>query len=459
MGNHKQQSKSYENVIPLVLNASLYYNKAIDAAERNNYTKALRFFTRAVEIEPDNPVNHCNVAGILSEMGRFEESNHILRYILDNIAPNLHECYFYLANNYAYLNQFEEAERNAVRYLHYAPDGVYAEDTEELLEHLSYELGRSTHIEEDHHQFAKGEFNDRARRLLEQGKFSEATKVLKETIAKYPDFLPARNNLALTYYYSGKMDEAISEAYRVLDQEENNLHALCNLAIFFKEMGEVQRLKDILSGLTKLYPMHSENVYKLATTLGILGEHEACYRLFLTLYKDHGMNTPSLIHQIAVAAYNIDDINEAERWWRKLGSFEGAEEIGHYFLEQLQKGSLGPQPLSYRYPAQPVPPTDSPDAEHKLLSIIRGIMMLLRRNWRDEYVHFLPEAESRLSSLTQIPVSRLEKVRKLEALAAAVEYTVLSEIVRVSKKEIAERYAISLSTLNRYLEEYPCSRG
>ncbi len=455
MGKQKKKTKRNGNVIPLVLNASLYYNKAIEAAERNNPAKALRFFTRAVEIEPDNPTNHCNVAGILSEMGRFEESNHILRYVLDNIAPHLHECYFYMANNYAYLEQFEEAERYAVRYLHYAADGIYAEDTEELLEHLSYELGRPPSSIEDQQELRKADLNDRARRLLEQGKFNEAAKVLKETITKYPDFLPARNNLALTYYYSGKLAEAIAEANRVLEQEENNLHALCNLALFFKELGEEEQLAVIVNGLSKLYPMHSENVYKLATTLGILGEHEACYRLFYALYKDHGMNTPSLVHQIAVAAYNIEEYAEAENWWNKLGTFEGAEEVSRYYLDLLKGSHLEKKPLSYRYPTQ-LPHTL--DSDHKLLSIMRGIMILMRRYWREEYAHFLPEAENRLSVLAQQPLARLEKVRKLEGLAAAVEYTVLSEIVRVSKKEIAKRYNISLSTLNRYIEEYPCSR-
>lgn len=352
MGRQKKQIQSRGNVIPLVLNASFYYSKAMQAAEGNNLKKALRFFTRAAQIEPDNPVNHCNIAGILSEMGRFEESNQLLRHVLDQVDSTLYECYFYLANNYAYLNQFEEAERNAVRYLHYAPDGIYAEDTEELLEHLAEELGRATIRYEDGAQFYKTEQNERARRFLEQGKITEATQILQETIEHYPEFLAARNNLALTYYYAGDMTAAIQEAKNVLEQEENNLHALCNLALFYKELGELERVEFMLSGLVKLYPLHSENVYKLATTLGILGKHEACYRLFTTLYKDHGFTTPAVVHQIAVAAYNIRDDASAAQWWQRLGTYEGAEEISHYHLSLLQIMKEDRKPLSYRYPSE-----------------------------------------------------------------------------------------------------------
>lgn len=458
MNNQKKKVNRKSNVIPLVLNASFYHTKAMEAAERNNFTKALRFFTRAVEIEPDNPVHHCNVSGMLAELGRYEESNHILHYVLNNVAPNMYDCYFYMANNYAYLHQFEEAERMAVRYLRYDPDGFYVEDAEELLEHISYELGRQTREldEEDYEQIDMSERNDRARQLLEQGKLNEATKVLKDTIVKYPDFLPARNNLALTYYYSGKMSEAMREVEQVLDREEHNMHALCNLALFLKELGEEERLAEILDGLTKLYPMHSENIYKLATTLGILGKHDVCYRLFLSLYRDHGIHTPSLVHQIAVAAYNKNDSAEAELWWQKLSTFEGAYDISRYYLDMLKQRTGDKEPLSYRYPTRMI---HILDAEQKLLTILRKIIVLLRKNWREEYAHFLPEAENRLSCLAEQPLSRLQKVRKLEALAAVIEYSVLSEIVHVSKKEIAERYKISLSTFNRYIDEYPCHRS
>ena len=50
----------------------------------------------------------------------------------------------------------------------------------------------------------------------------------------YPDYLAARNNLALAYYYMGLFSKAKETIGEVLEQEPGNLHALCNLAIFYQ---------------------------------------------------------------------------------------------------------------------------------------------------------------------------------------------------------------------------------
>lgn len=438
-------------VIPLNLDASLYYEKAVEAMERNDLSRALRYFTRVAEIESDNPINHCNVAGVLSEMGKFEESNEILRYILDYIAPHLYECYFYMANNYAYLQQFEEAERNAIRYLHYAPNGMYAEDTRLLLEQLHYEMGSSSLSEEfhDEDEFRCSEYNERARRLLEHGKFHEAIKLLQHAITQFPESMPLYNNLALTYFYAGQLEDALETIDLVLLQDPNNLHALCNLALFYKQMGEKEQLARIVQGLVRLYPLHTENVHKLATTLSILNEHEACYRLFITLYKHHGMNTPSVVHQIAVAAYNLKLYKAAERWWRKLATFTEGEEWSKKCLELLMAPAT--EPLSYRYPPQGV---SNSEFEPRYLQLLQQVLSILQQNWKSCYAPFLKDAEERMAKLLTVPKELLATVRKAEALAALLEYVVLTEIIDVSKSEIAKRYGISVTTLNRYVEDF-----
>lgn len=454
MGKQNKRKKN-DNIIPLVLDASFYHSKAMEAADKTDFLRALRYFKRALDLEPDNAVHHCNVAGMLAELGQYEQSNDMLQHVIDAIDPQFYDCYFYMANNYAYMYEFEEAERQALRYLQYDPNGIYAEDVDVLLESLSYELGRPTQqpSEGTAMQVEKSEQNDRARALLEQGKFAEAAKVLKAIIKKHPDFLPAHNNLALTYYYSGKLVDAIAVVERVLEQEENNLHALCNLAIFLKEVGDLERLAPILQGLTKLYPMHSENVYKLATTLGILGEHDASYRLFLSLYKDHGVSTPSLIHQIAVAAYNNNDYGQAKHWWQKLEKTDSHNDISRFYLDLLLSDEKQRPTLSYRYPTEEQVQAPTPDPQYSLL--MRDVLLLMQSKWREEYEDFLPEGERRLALLTQVPLAQLQKVRKLEVLAALVEYSVLSDYYTVSKQELASRYGITLVMLYRYLKQYP----
>lgn len=123
--HHLRAEDLQHKVIPIHMDANFFFERAVRSLDRLHYEKALKYFRKAVEYEPENPVNHCNVAGILSEMGDFEGSNAILSDILEHVDASMTECYFYMANNYANLEQFEEAERVLLQYLEEDPVGQF----------------------------------------------------------------------------------------------------------------------------------------------------------------------------------------------------------------------------------------------------------------------------------------------------------------------------------------------
>lgn len=338
-------------VIPMRLDATFFFERAVQSLDRYHYDKALKYFRRAVEYEPENPVNHCNMAGILSEMGRYEESNMILHSVLDRIDPAMTECYYYLANNYANLEQYEQAEEALVRYLENDPDGHFLDEADELLDLLGYELNRPAKI-----STIKSKENlyahDRARELLEAGRFAEAVRILEEIVERKPDFLAARNNLGLAYYYMGLFDKSVQTISEVLELEPGNLHALCNLAIFYQHANREEELGRLLERLHKTVPLHPEHVFKLATTLGILGEHRDAYRHFRRLLRTGELSgEPSLHHFVAVAASNLGLYDVAERSWRQAARLDPDSEVPGYYLLKLEKIRSGEEkpPVHYHY--------------------------------------------------------------------------------------------------------------
>lgn len=58
-----------DNVISMRLDAAFFYERGVKFLERNQLRKAEQAFRKTIEYEPDNPVNHCNLAGVLSELG------------------------------------------------------------------------------------------------------------------------------------------------------------------------------------------------------------------------------------------------------------------------------------------------------------------------------------------------------------------------------------------------------
>lgn len=339
------------NIIPMKMDATFFFEKAVQSLDRYHYDKALKYFKRAAEYEPENPVNHCNLAGLLSEMGNYEESNRILQNVLDQVDPSMTECYFYMANNFANMENYESAEKAIVHYLENDPNGQFLEESEEMIELLSYELDRKTELTTI--KSREGLFeHDRARSLLEEGKFAEAVRIMEKIIKKNPDFMAARNNLALAYYYMGHFDKSVDMIKQVLEMEPGNLHALCNLAIFYQHFGDKEKLGELLQLLRKLYPFHQDHVFKLATTMGILSEHETAFHLFKRLLKTgEAGNDPCLFHYTAVAAYHIKRYDEAERQWRQAEKFDPGSEIPKFYLNLLRKYRQDPvkPSVSYHY--------------------------------------------------------------------------------------------------------------
>ncbi|MWC30858.1 tetratricopeptide repeat protein [Paenibacillus sp. MMS18-CY102] len=338
-------------IIPVQWDATYFFERAVRSLDRYHYDKALKNFKRAAHFEPENPVNHCNMAGILSELGNYEESNKILKWIVDELDPTMTECHFYMANNYANMEMYEAAEDSLVQYLEEDDEGHFIDEAEEMMELLTFELARPTK-QANIKSLGGMREHDQARVLLEEGKFAQAVKLLEDIVEQHPEFSAARNNLALAFYYMGQFDKAMQTILKVLELDEGNLHALCNLAIFYQHGGEREKLANMLGLLRKTYPFHQEHAFKLATTLGILGDHEGAYRHFSRLIRTSGNVDGSLCHYAAVAACQTGRYAEAEKLWQQGKAVDPQSEVAPYYLDYLAevkaKGQQ-PAPVSYHY--------------------------------------------------------------------------------------------------------------
>ncbi|GJM80668.1 hypothetical protein HMSSN139_31640 [Paenibacillus sp. HMSSN-139] len=354
MNEKKRPAKTKRGkVLPISMDAGFFFERAVSSLDRYRYDKALKYFRKAVEYEPGNPVNHCNMAGILSEMGDYEASNEVLNTVLTEIDPSMTECYFYMANNYANMDQFEAAEEALIHYLEQDEHGQFLSEAEEMIDLLQYELDRPTQLKSIKSRHGVYE-HDQARALLEEGKFAQAVKMLEELVRNRPDFLAARNNLALGYYYLGLFRKAMDTVGEVLAQDPGNLHGLCNLAIFYQHEGNDEALEELAGRLENIVPFHQEHVFKLATTMGILGRHEAAFGHFKRLLRsEETALDASLYHYAAVAAYHTGRHSEAEQLWSTGKRLDPGSSVPDYYLNCLAKErehpEAGPFPVNYQY--------------------------------------------------------------------------------------------------------------
>lgn len=343
---------SRQTVVPLPLgDVPFLCRRARVQQRRKAYDKAIRLLERAVQLAPDHADAWYLLAEVLAEAGRFAESNEAL-WRLRELCPEWADVWYFLASNHAHLGAYEEAEACALRYLEQEPQGEYAELAHDLLEAVYAELHQADEGGGPPQNGSIVQRHEHARALLETGRFHEAQALLEDLVKAHPDFLPARNNLALAYYYTGRLERAVAAVEAVLAQDPHNLHALCNLAVFCVNLGDWPRLVHLSRLLVKLVPLQPEAMYKLATTLGLLGEHERARVLLRKLLDWARMEEAPLLHFAAVAAYNTGHPEEARRLWEKALRLSG-DPVAAYYLQVMEEVEAGkraaPEALPYQH--------------------------------------------------------------------------------------------------------------
>ena len=219
-----------------------YFTKGLKAYHKRELYKAKKYLSRALELEPGEPMIACQLAITCTEIGDYNYSNNLLENILDVLDPYMTECHYFLANNYAHLGMFEEAYRHVNAYLDKDEAGEFSEDAEDLLDLITFETD-----ETEESLFKQDGLiikQEKARGYLEAGNFQKAIEVLKEMIEEYQDYWSAYNNLALAYFYLGQIDEAYATLEEVLEKSPGNLHALCNLVVFHHYLQQEEELDD-----------------------------------------------------------------------------------------------------------------------------------------------------------------------------------------------------------------------
>jgi len=342
MDNHFKRnttvSRMPSNIISLRQDAAYFFERGVRFLERNDLQRALKAFRKTIEFEPENPVNHCNLAGVLSEMGDFEASNQVLLHVLHDLDPSMAECQFYMANNYANMGKYDAAEEHVLKYLDSEPEGAYAADAEDMLDVLLDEYGGGSAYER-WEQARQAEEIEAAkqdgRALLEQGQFEAAVEHLEGLVARESDNLAARNNLSLAYYYTGQHEQAMNMAEHVLTSQPDNVHALCNLAVFCKHTPAHDQLNACVNRLKKVFPLHYDQAMKVGTTLGLVGHHLDALYVFERLARIADRPDPILYHSIAASAANAGRLVTARKWWKVLAQLPGVSDIAGYYLSQL----------------------------------------------------------------------------------------------------------------------------
>ncbi|KPB05600.1 tetratricopeptide repeat protein [Bacillus sp. CHD6a] len=462
--------KQVAKIIPFAQNGDYFFQKGIRAYRKRDLYKARKWLQRAEAMKPSDASIMCQLAIVLTELGDYQRSNELLEDIIEDLAPDMHDCHYFLANNYAYLGLFQEARKHAEEYLTMEPDGEFVEDTEDLIDLLEIEVDEAEdYVDGQDHLIV---MQENARGLLEKGELDQALELLEQIIEEYPQFWSAYNNLALAYFYKGNLAEAREVLEEVLEKNPGNLHALCNLLVFFHYENNVKEMNKLANSLEKVTPILVEHRYKLGATFGLIGRHELSYKWLRSLQKNGFQGDATFYFWLANAAYQTERYTVAEQAWSKVLELnpekagtepwnqmedktveeEEAEQLFHIFQSSSSSNTTVKNVLEQSF----VTSTVREFAMFALLkrrdvpiNVVNGyeIASLLNtkqadmivKEWFDLYARALKQAVT----FTNAP-----------AWAAAFAYVwSKGNGHAVTQKELVEAYGVSASTLRKYIKK------
>ncbi len=177
--------------------------------------------------------------------------------------------------------------------------------------------------------------------LLDQGKYSQARHKAEELLKRYPNFVPALNNVSQTYFAEGLLDRAIPLAERVLALDPDNFHALSNLARYFVLKGEIEKAKSFGERLRQLETKKMDVWVKKAEAASILGDDAAVLDAFNGAERAGDLAMPAvggfLYHLAAVAAMRLGNENQARNYWKQALKISPGYDSAQANLNDLNK--------------------------------------------------------------------------------------------------------------------------
>lgn len=373
----------HENILSFAQGGAFYARLARKYAEQYDLPQALQYFERALWEEPGNVEYKLSLASVYTDMYCFEQSNRILVRLARESGPHDPECYFGMGCNFMGMQEYERARESFARYLRRAPDGPYAEDAEEMLFTIEEEL-----MEED----AWPPEQKKAQRLAEDGKDAldrgeakRAIQKLQRALALDEHLSYARNNLSLAYYLDGQNEKAVQQAQAVLKEDAQNVHALCNLAIYESEREgkQSQAVQAYLAQLKPLTALSPDEAYKAALTLYEAGDLAQALRWFeqaLTFYPYDART----LFGAGVCAFNLLQYKKALRMFDLLAKVESGAGVGAYYRRQClstMDGQMEHQALSLR---MQVPIEEAIARVRTLNACVEEDAAALRARWRDD---------------------------------------------------------------------------
>lgn len=343
----KKRESRDAKVIHFFPNSYFYFERGIAAFREEKIKEAIEYLERAHELEPREPVVMCQLAICYTEIGQFHKSNQFLRYILENLDENMVYCYYFIANNFAYMKDFRRALQYAKRYQELDSSGEYKEEAEDLIQLLLEETPIGVALENN---FAKAEqefyqYKRELNRYLAEEDSASACQVLEKVIDEKPNFWPAYNQLALLYFEDLREEEGLKILYRLLDRSPGNLLGLADLFVYHYFKAHKDEAEALYEELKKVVPILTHHKERLAVLHAMMENYTLAENLFMDIVDLEVTDRPRFYYYRAKTSFYLGQEENAREYWQQFLNCDVYERETFPFSRKGEMAHEAPQIL------------------------------------------------------------------------------------------------------------------
>jgi predicted O-linked N-acetylglucosamine transferase (SPINDLY family) len=216
-------------------------------------TVAAELIGRAIAMNPQVAIYHCNLGTACRDLGRIDQALACFQQAVE-LNPEFAEAHYNRANTFRELGRLDEAAASYRQTVRFRPDFVDA-------------------------------YNNLGVVLQHQGNAEEAVACFQQVLRLRPDCANAYNNLGNAWYQRGQFDEATQCFQHALELRPEFAEGHNNLGNVLKDQGRVEEALACYHRATELAPTmaaaHSDMVacehYQPGVTLARLAEVHACF--------------------------------------------------------------------------------------------------------------------------------------------------------------------------------------
>ncbi|MEZ0537411.1 tetratricopeptide repeat protein [Caldicellulosiruptoraceae bacterium PP1] len=445
-------------VVNLSPSPKRYFKLGLKLYEKGDIEQAIEKLKKAYDLDKDDVEIKFNLAGLLAQKGEFNESNKILFELIDKV-PNFSESLFGLGCNFFEMGKHNKAKMFLRRFLVENSESEFIYAAEELIDYIE---SQEEFLREQKRIDKISKLLEKGNKALENSNFEEAVKYFKLILSIDDTIMPAKNNLSLAYFYLGFVDKAIKIATDIIEEDNFNTYANCNLAVFYKFIGYDSLFQNQFIKISRLKPIDIKDKVKLLDTFIKLNKHEFVTKKSHELFELTG--DPFFLHLLAISLFNQRKIFKAQKLWSKIKKENLLNDINiNYFITKIKYTLLSFKFEEIDYYETGFKNTDElpPDIKLKVEKEVKQIVKELNENRYQKSINILNESynlnDNDYDQIINIIKSFPSNYSGLKAkgFVAAILYLYFNEIrnIEFPKDKIADLFNIKIATLDKWVRE------